>query len=404
VTEVAEDKPQFSLFGHGLFGDPVQPPKRGPLADRFIVSPFSVLNAREGAWQERKRAWIGLGIKSELGRGQNALNLSEQAMDRFAPGGEARYEARRGGGNESAAPSGRQRPECRLVDGRTVRGDGIGQPIEVPRASNPARSNGQDLMRGEHVVGEEGVQDASQTGTSIFDPVLCECAYRWFCPAGGQVLDPFAGGSVRGIVAGCLGRRYHGIDLRPEQVAANRVQAAAIPSANPAPEWAVGDSLDLLPEAPPADFIFSCPPYGDLERYSDDPRDLSTMEHHTFIATYKRIIMRACARLLPNRFACFVVGDFRDRKGHYRNFVSDTIAAFMEQGLAFYNEAILVTQVGSLPIRVGKQFAASRKLGRTHQQVLVFVKGDARKAAAACGDFDAPARPAVGVGAEAAGA
>lgn len=39
------------------------------LADRFMVPPFSVLNAREGWWQDRKQAWIALGIQSELGRG-----------------------------------------------------------------------------------------------------------------------------------------------------------------------------------------------------------------------------------------------------------------------------------------------------------------------------------------------
>jgi len=39
------------------------------LQDRFIVPPFSVLDARQGYWQERKRAWIALGIQSELGRG-----------------------------------------------------------------------------------------------------------------------------------------------------------------------------------------------------------------------------------------------------------------------------------------------------------------------------------------------
>lgn len=39
------------------------------LAERFGVPPFSVLNAREGWWQDRKRAWLALGIKSELGRG-----------------------------------------------------------------------------------------------------------------------------------------------------------------------------------------------------------------------------------------------------------------------------------------------------------------------------------------------
>ena len=52
------------------------------------------------------------------------------------------------------------------------------------------------------------------TGTSIFDPVLCEIAYRWFSPVGGLILDPFAGGSVRGIVASKLGRQYIGHELR----------------------------------------------------------------------------------------------------------------------------------------------------------------------------------------------
>jgi hypothetical protein len=39
------------------------------LAERFGIPPFSVLNAREGWWQNRKRAWIDLGIRSALGRG-----------------------------------------------------------------------------------------------------------------------------------------------------------------------------------------------------------------------------------------------------------------------------------------------------------------------------------------------
>lgn len=41
----------------------------GALAEKFGVPPFSVLNAREGWWQDRKRAWLSLGIQSELGRG-----------------------------------------------------------------------------------------------------------------------------------------------------------------------------------------------------------------------------------------------------------------------------------------------------------------------------------------------
>lgn len=47
--------------------------KRATLSDRFLVPPFSVLDARQGYWQERKRQWLALGIKSELGRGGGHL-------------------------------------------------------------------------------------------------------------------------------------------------------------------------------------------------------------------------------------------------------------------------------------------------------------------------------------------
>ena len=214
---------------------------------------------------------------------------------------------------------------------------------------------------------------------TAFDPVLCELAYRWFCPAGGQVVDPFAGGSVRGIVAGALGLRYWGCDLRQEQIDANEKQADEIVT-EVRPVWVCGDSMDTLPNAPEADFIFSCPPYGDLEKYSDNPRDLSSMEWHTFAAAYKRIVLRSVERLKSDRFACFVVGDFRDGKGFYRNFVSHTIAAFEECGARLYNEAILVTSVGSASMRMTKQFDAGRKLCKCHQNVLVFCKGDPKKA------------------------
>ncbi len=52
---------------------------RATLAEQFIVPPFSVLDARQGYWQDRKRAWLALGIQSEVGRGGNLLKFSEQA-------------------------------------------------------------------------------------------------------------------------------------------------------------------------------------------------------------------------------------------------------------------------------------------------------------------------------------
>ena len=108
--------------------------RRKNLAERFIVPPFSVLDTQQGYWQEGKRLWLELGIKSEKGREENLLQMSN-----------------------------------------LVRSKGFG-------------------------------------GTSIFDPVLCEIVYKWFCPLEGKILDPFAGGSVRGIIAEYLGYHYTGIN------------------------------------------------------------------------------------------------------------------------------------------------------------------------------------------------
>lgn len=268
-----------------------------------------------------------------------------------------------------------------------MKGGGMSKSSTRPGGGGNAagRGFGDKYAGGDAWAGEsEGA-----SGTSIFDPVLCELAYSWFSPPGGLVLDPFAGGSVRGIVASKLGRQYVGVELRQEQVEANRIQGDALCPESP-PVWHTGDSrnIDKICHDVDADFVFSCPPYADLEVYSDDPNDLSTLDYADFRSVYFEIIAKACSRLKDNRFACFVVGDVRDKRGNYYNFVGDTVEAFRAAGLHYYNEAILVTAVGSLPIRAGRSFAAGRKLGKTHQNVLVFVKGDGKKATQACGPVE----------------
>lgn len=312
------------------------------LADRFGIAPFSVLDARRGWWVERKRAWLASGIASEAGRAE-ALTFSLSAQPPHAYKAKERHEA---------------------AVGRAVSWKEFAEAHPESIVSN---------------------------GTSVFDPVLCELAYRWFCPAAGQVLDPFAGGSVRGWVAAKTGRRYLGCDLRAEQVEANRAQwSATNPDDAIAPAWVCGDSreIDHHAQGVEADMIFSCPPYADLEVYSDNPADLSSMGYAEFVEAYREIIRKSVAALKPDRFACFVVGEVRGKGGPYLNFVGDTVQAFIDAGASYYNEAILVTNIGSLAIRAADGFTKSRKLGKTHQNVLVFVKGDPKAATAACGPVE----------------
>ena len=317
-----------TLFGKDLFGDPVIPEFSGMVAERFLASPFSVLDTRNGEWQKRKKAWKSIGIKSEVGRaGDLTFQSKAQFFDHY-----------------------------RVIEGN--------------RKSTDAQ------------------------GTSIFDPFLTELMYKWFCPAQGQIIDPFAGGSVRGVVAALLGNKYWGSDLNKLQIDENWKQAQEItPEKIDNINWICGNSFNEIEDAPQADFIFSCPPYGDLEVYSDDADDLSNMPHNDFLDLYYKIIYKTVSKLKQNRFACFVVADFRDANGFYRNFVSETISAFEQAGVKLYNEAILVNMVGTASLRVTRQFNAGRKLCKTHQNVLVFCKGDWRKATEILRDADVPTSP-----------
>ena len=301
----------------------------GSLTATFGAPPVTLLDSRQGYWQERKRAWLAQGIASLEGR---ATDLISHATERSSFGGDW------------------------------------------------------DVSKGESAWGG--------SGTSVFDPVLAELLVRWFSPDGGTVLDPFAGGSVRGVIAAMVGRHYTGIDLRPEQVKSNSIQWEKIRSAQStvtgSAKWIEGDSAVVLGKGKEAEFdmVLSCPPYGDLEVYSDDPDDLSAMDHDQFHKAYRAIIEASVERMAPDSFAAWVVGDYRDKNGLYRNFVGDTISAFLDAGTSLYNEAVLVTPMGTLQLRAGKHFRASRKLGKTHQNVLVFVKGDPKKAADKCGVVD----------------
>jgi len=275
------------------------------LSDRFIIPPFSVLDSKQGAWQQRKNYWLSLGIKSEIGR------------------------------------------DKRLT------------------------GNLQDL-------GSISGLNENINGISIFDPVLCELVYKWFNVPNGKILDCFAGGSVRGIVAAILGYEYLGNDLRSEQIEANRINAKEVlRDAEVYPTWTCGDSLkiDTIAKGYSADLLFSCPPYADLEVYSDAKEDISNMPYKDFISVYREIIRKSCELLKNDRFAVFVVGDVRDKNGFYYDFISDTKKIFIDSGIKLYNELILVNSISSLALAASGHMKY-RKVTKIHQNVLVFYKGD----------------------------
>lgn len=253
---------------------------------------------------------------------------------------------------------------------------GLGVDDTVPRAHAPAMA----------ATGRHGRVSG---GVSRFDPYLAEILLAWYCPPGGSVLDPFAGGPVRGLVAGHDGHPYAGIDLLAGQVAANRARAEAWRDAGlltAVPEWRHGAAQDLLPDLAggSVDFVLTCPPYHNRERYSDDPLDLSAMRWGGFVGAYRTILTEAVRILRPDRYASIVVSDVRDHHGHLRALPALTTAVMLDAGAHLVNEQILVEPGGLRAKLMRPAWTATRTTTRTHQFALTYVKGDRRVAARAC--------------------
>lgn len=214
-------------------------------------------------------------------------------------------------------------------------------------------------------------------GTSVFDPALAECLIEWFSKVGDTIFDPFAGGSVRGLVSSAKSRKYIGVDLSENQILQNKNQLD-LAQIGYEPSWIHGNSINLdaiISSSLRFDFILSCPPYFNLEKYSKDVNDLSNMPWECFLDSYKLIIKTSVNRLNDNRFIAWVVGDVRDKEGFLLPFIPQTIQAFEESGARLYNHVITADIIGSGAMIMNQRFRKSRKIVLKHQHCLIFVKG-----------------------------
>ncbi|MBO5843063.1 MAG: hypothetical protein J6R46_08695 [Clostridia bacterium] len=274
------------------------------LTSDFVVPPFSVFDARQGYWNDRKKQW--------------------KAM---------------------------------ICDKAQARSDA------------EAYKNMQEY---EYMAKHE-------TGVSILDPVLAEIIIRYFMPnkaKGGNVVDCFAGDTVFGFVAAHLGNKFTGIELRQEQAEFNQ---SRVDEFGLSAKYICDDGRNVLQHVGEGtqDLLVSCPPYFDLEVYSDLENDASNQAtFEEFYAILDEAFTAAAKTLKNDRFAAIVVGDIRNNKtGFYYDFIGSIIRTFETAGMQLYNSAVLVTPVGTAAIRA-RQSMRGRKLVKTHQNVLVFYKGD----------------------------
>lgn len=307
-------------------------PAESSLFDRFIVPPFSILDTRKGYWQDRKKKWYD--IIGDMGESRNdtlVTSLEIKYKDLYQ----------------------------RTREHRKELGIGFREYIEkyVPK---------EDLEREQQKIVAQGV--------SILDPVMAEIVCRWFGFKDGLAFDCFAGDSVFGFVSAYLGNEFTGIELRQKQADLNNERVAGMNA-----RYICDDGQNVAQHIEPEsqDLLFSCPPYFDLEVYSDHPNDASNQgSYEDFILILRNAFHGAVKCLKENRFAAICVGDVRDKKtGFYYDFCGDIKRIFKEAGMLLYNEIILVEQTASTALRASR-YMDTRKVAKTHQHLLVFFKGD----------------------------
>ena len=199
------------------------------LHEKYIVPPFSVFDTHQPYMRNRMKYWRDLGLCNTNGRvtSSNGLTYDNRRMDKYA---------------------------------------------KTHKGVKP---------------------DRQFVGTSVFNPVVTEVVYKWFTTPGSNIYDPFAGGITRGGIAAFLGHFYAGTDINPNQVASNELEWKILANkwlVEGDTKWITQSCLDYVPEVTP-DLIFTCPPYYNLERYTDLEQDMSNKESYKdFLVDYTQCI------------------------------------------------------------------------------------------------------------------
>ena len=322
---------QDNSDGEGESSTSDSSPANASLNDRFVVPPFSILDTRNGYWQARKKMWREL-----IG------DMGESRNDTLLHSPEVKYK-------DLYQRTRKHREELGL-------------------------SFKEDLDK--YVpddVKERAASKALSAGVSLLDPVMAELVCRWFGLERCKSFDCFAGDSVFGYVSAHLGNEFVGIELRPEQAQLNNERTEGM-----AARYICDDGQNVAQhiDADSQDLLFSCPPYFNIEHYSDLENDASNQKSYDdFIQILRNAFTAAIGCLKENRFAVIVVGDVRDKStGFYYDFCGDIKRIFKEGGMSLYNELILIETAASTAMRAGR-YMESRKVAKMHQNILVFYKG-----------------------------
>lgn len=349
---------------------------------KWQAHPKVYVTYAEGYTEEEKREFIikdntsfGDWDWNELANKWEPMQLEEWGLDCWQPDQAADGEGTNAAGSSSEAGTHGSLSDKFIAPPFTILDTRQGYWRERKAMWRERIADFGESREGTLADGETNCMATINNGVSLLDPVMAEIVCRWFGIEGGNAFDCFAGDTVFGYVAATLGMNFTGIELREEQAQLNNERVEGMSARYICDD---GQNVGKHIATGSQDLLFSCPPYYDLEVYSDKPNDASNQPtYEAFLGILENAFASAIGCLKENRFAVVVVGDIRNKEGFYYDFVGDVKRMFKAHGMPLYNECIIVEPIGTLPQRV-QRYMRNRKVGKCHQNVLVFYKGDVK--------------------------
>jgi len=209
---------------------------------------------------------------------------------------------------------------------------------------------------------------------SEFSTDLGEKIIEKWSDEGDKVFDPFAGRG-RMFITYSLNRFYYGCEVSPKTY--NFLIEKINKQNRLFNKYKINlyniDSKKSNFDDNSFDLIFSCPPYWNIEKYEDVEGQLSNYNNYKdFLFNYEEIIKKCYGYLKKDKFAVFVVADFR-KDGYLIPFHSDNINIFEKCGFKLWDIIIVMYK----PINLGFGRAQAIEYKRTiksHEYILVFKK------------------------------
>lgn len=229
------------------------------------------------------------------------------------------------------------------------------------------------------VSDEENIREVKRTGGALgkggirfseFKPDIAYRIYEYWSNKGDLVLDPFMGRATRGIIAGYMERKYIGFDVVKEYVDLCSLKFSKYENV----KAILGDGCllsDIKEES--IDFIFTCPPYWNLEKYKSCKNQLSDIKNYKdFLYQINLFCQNSYKVLKDNKFIVVVIADFHKNNQMFY-FHNDMINKLLEAG--FRGHDIVINKVYSpFAVFASKQNKQRHWVGKIHEYILIFRK------------------------------